>query len=94
MALVKRDLVKTLSKKFCLTQDVSKNVVDSILQDIVETLVAGGEVRFAGIGSFRVSVHKEHYANNPSGGKKVLVPTYKTVAFRCGRNLKNAVNKR
>lgn len=94
MALTKEDLAETLSKKLCLTKAGSRAAVNFILQDIVDALAQGEMVRFTGIGTLRIGERKEHYANNPTGGDKIFIPAYKTVIFRCGRKLKNAVNKR
>lgn len=94
MALTKKDLVESLSKELCLPKVAARTAVNMVLQEIVDTLAQGEMVKFAGIGTLRVRERKAHYAHNPAGGEKILVPTYKTVVFRCGQNLKDAVNKR
>jgi len=77
--------------------DVSKSLVTEILdlafQGIEEELKKGGEVRFVGFGTFKISRRKPSTGRNPRTGETIKIEASNRVKFTAGKELKEAVNK-
>lgn len=67
--------------------------IDFIVESIVEGLKEDGKVAISGFGTFEVRERAEKECINPRTKEKMTVPGYKAAVFKCGRNLKEAVNK-
>jgi len=90
----KNDLIDFISTK--TSADVSKTLITEILdlafQGIGEELKNGGEVRFVGFGSFKVSRRAASTGRNPRTGETIQIEASNRVKFTPGKELKEAVN--
>ena len=60
---------------------------------VTAELVAGGEVRLVGFGTFDVKERAAHEGVNPQSGEKIQIAASKAPRFKAGKALKDAVNK-
>lgn len=68
--------------------------VSLVLDEITQGLIEDGKVGISGFGTFEVKERAEKECVIPnSGGKRMVVPAYKTAVFKAGKNLKEKVNK-
>lgn len=76
--------------------DVSKSLITEIIdlafQGIEQELKNGGEARFAGFGSFKVSRREATTGRNPRTGESIQIEASNRVKFTPGKELKEAVN--
>ena len=75
-----------------LTQVVTKDVVDAVLEVITEELIKGEKVAIAGFGTFEVRERAERMGRNPQSGETMLIGASKNVKFKAGKALKDKVN--
>jgi len=54
MTLTKADIIKSIGKQLGLPKDKSKDIVESVLETIKQTLVNGEEVKISGFGKFYI----------------------------------------
>ena len=91
----KNDLVDFISSK--TSGDVSKTLITEILdlafKGIEQELKKGGEARFVGFGSFKVSQRKASTGRNPRTGETIKIAAANRVKFVAGKELKEAVNE-
>jgi DNA-binding protein HU-beta len=91
----KNDLIDYIAKN--ASADVSKTLITEILdltfRGIEEELKEGGDVRFVGFGSFKVSRRKASTGRNPRTGETIKIEAANRVKFTAGKELKEAVNK-
>lgn len=77
--------------------DMPQAKVDLVLKKfegaIKRQLEAGGEVRIAGFGSFKVSARAARTSRNPRTGEPVEVPARMAARFVAGKGLKDAAEK-
>lgn len=74
----------------CQTAD---DALSAVLKIIKSTLIAEGKVKFVGFGVFEVVDVPARQGRNPRTGESIPIPAHKTVKFRPGRELREAVNR-
>lgn len=67
-------------------------IADRFLDEIKDALIDGKSVELRGFGTFEIRERKgRDRARNPKTGETVSVKDHAVVAFRAGKDLKNAV---
>ena len=89
--MTKKNLVRTISEEFRLTQLQVSQIVQKTLDTIVKTLVEERRVEIRNFGVFEVRWRKSRRARNPRTGEKVVVPEKCTVTFKPGRAMEERV---
>ncbi len=90
----KNDLVKLIAEKTDLTQKDVTLVIDAFIEESTNALRAGKEVAVAGFGKFVVRRRAARESINPRTKEVVKVPASLAPAFKPGKALKDAVNKK
>lgn len=85
------DLVAALAEKTGLARPKARATVDAMLETIEASLKSGHQVRLAGFGTFVVSERKGGKGRDPRTGEEIDIPDSKSVRFRPGKQLKDAV---
>lgn len=88
----KQELVKSLAKKFELTNAKSDEVMKFILESITTSLSKNKPVAFVGFGTFSVKKRAARKGRNPQTGEVLKISARKVVRFSVGKALKDAVN--
>ncbi len=87
----KRDLVKRIAIKHAIPQSDVKDVVQSFLDSVVDTLTEEGRLELRDFGIFQVKKRAERKARNPKTGESVIVPPRNVVTFKAGKFLHDRV---
>ena len=89
----KADLVDHLANSLDgLTKKQAAEAVDEIFKSIVGSLQDGERVVIPGFGTFSISERGERQGRNPKTGESMTIPASKSVRFKPGKGLKDAVN--
>ncbi|MFV0504602.1 MAG: HU family DNA-binding protein [Lachnospirales bacterium] len=88
----KTELVAAIAEKTDMSKKDSEKFVKAYEEVIKEELVKGGKIQSVGFGTFEVSDRKARKGRNPSTGKEIDIPASKSVKFKVGKALKDAVN--
>lgn len=91
MATTKRELVKRIAKMTNQKQDVTKEIIQTFLDQIIDELSAGNRLEFREFGVFDIVNKKPRVARNPRTGETVHVPAKRMVHFKVGRLMKEKV---
>jgi DNA-binding protein HU-beta len=75
-----------------LTRVLAREVVDTILQTISETIQSGEEVALAGFGKFKLVERAARVGRNPQTGKPVKIAASKRVKFEQAKAMRELVN--
>ncbi|PYQ57497.1 MAG: DNA-binding protein [Acidobacteria bacterium] len=65
---------------------------ESIVDAVSSSLKAGESVKIPGLGSFAVAERGARKGRNPATGESITIKASKTVRFKAGKDLKEAVN--
>lgn len=90
--MTKAELVAAIAEKSGLNRNQAKEALDAFIGCVTDSVKKGQEVRIVGFGNFVPVDRAEGMARNPRTGEQVKRPASKTVRFRAGEGLKNALN--
>jgi len=90
--MTKKDLIENVRFAGNLQRKEAEEVVESVLDIMKETLVAGEEVKVSGFGKF--VVHQKHDRNgrNPQTGEPLTITARKFLTFKPSILLKQEIN--
>jgi len=91
----KNDLIDAVAEKTATgaTKAQITEIIDLMFDSIGEELKKGGDVRFTGFGSFKVSRRESSTGRNPRTGEAIQIAASNRVKFIPGKELKEAVNE-
>lgn len=89
--MTKAELVKAVAEKADITQKAAARAVDAFVEVIQEAVSRGEEVRIPGFGAFLVKARGERKGRDIRTGEVITIPAKKAVAFKAGKDLKEAV---
>jgi integration host factor subunit beta len=93
MVMNKSKLVETLAQRIPnLTKKKAEAVVNTIFQQMSESLCRDDRIEIRGFGSFQVNSYPSYVGRNPRTGDTIQVPPKKLPFFKVGKELKERVN--
>ena len=90
----KKELIETVSSKAEITKKEAELVVNATLDSIIEGLAGEGKVVIPGFGSFEVRSRTAREGRNPRTGEPVKIAAKRAPAFKPGKAMKDAVEKK
>lgn len=83
MATITRiDFANRLRERFGLTTADAYRMVDLVFDEIAESLIHGEEVKFAGLGSFKILNKAQRLGRNPKTGAPAIISARRVASFR------------
>ncbi|MDX1564609.1 MAG: HU family DNA-binding protein [Phycisphaeraceae bacterium] len=89
--VTKKDLVDRIAEATGETRVTVKKTIQSFLDNIILELGKGNRLEFRDFGVFEVKQRAERWAQNPKTLQKVKVPPKRTVKFKVGRMMNQAL---
>ena len=89
----KQDLIIVLKDETGLTKSEAKAVVNLFFNEMSNALTNGDRVEIRGLCSFYVKNYKAYSGRNPKTGEPTQVKSKKLPFFKCGKELKERVDK-
>jgi len=91
--VTKTDLIRAVAEKADMTQKDAARAVDAFMEAVQEAVARGEEVRIPGFGAFVVKERAERQGRDIRTGETITIPPRKVVAFRAGKELRQATAK-
>jgi integration host factor subunit beta len=92
--MTKSELILRLAKKYPhLYQRDIETLVNTVFDNISDTLIEGGRVELRGFGAFSVRKREARKARNPKNGQEVFIGERFAIYFRTGKELRERINK-
>jgi integration host factor subunit beta len=92
--LNKLELIHELQSQTKLTQKEAAEVVNLFFETIADALENGDRVEIRGLCSFYVKEYGSYTGRNPKTGELVKIPAKRLPFFKCGKDLRDRVNKK
>jgi DNA-binding protein HU-beta len=89
----KTDLVAKIADASGLKKVDAEKALKAFEDVVTAELIAGGEVRLVGFGTFDVKERAAHQGVNPRTKETITIEASKAPRFKAGKALKDAVNK-
>lgn len=87
----KKDIVKTVADRNGMTAGDAARIVQTFLDEVIDTLSDGQRIEFREFGIFEPKIRKARVGRNPKTGDSVAVPEKAVVAFKPGKVMKERV---
>ncbi len=88
----KPELIAAIAEDTGLTKDKSGEVLNALLDEITNAMTRSDAVSLIGFGTFSQRTRSARTGKNPQTGKAIQIPASKSVGFKPGKSLKDAVN--
>jgi len=89
----KLDLIETLKTEAGLTKNEAAAVVNLFFNEMADALANGDRAEIRGLCSFFVKQYKGYIGRNPKTGEQIKIDLKKLPFFKCGKELKERVDK-
>ncbi len=89
----KLELIESVAKKTGQSKSVAREVLDSLLDTVEQTLVCGHTIEIRGFGAFKLKRRESQRARNPRTGETVEVPSRFVPVFKPSKKLAEKVDK-
>jgi DNA-binding protein HU-beta len=89
--MTKADLVARLAKDAKITKKAAETALMSFVGSIRESLKKGKRLSLVGFGTFSVGKRAARIGRNPQTGATIKIKASKTVRFKAGKAMKDAV---
>ncbi len=91
--MTKADLVSLLFERVGLPKAEAHSIVELVLNNIKDSLLAGEVVKISGFGTFQVRKKSARIGRNPRTKQEVEITPRKVVTFKASEQLKDMVEK-
>lgn len=89
----KSELIKKLAEDANMPIEDASMVVNTFVDCMKDSLLAGERVEIRGFGSFKIKEYAGYAGRNPKTGESVLVEPKRLPFFRAGKELKEFLNQ-
>ena len=89
----KLDLIQTIANTNGLSKSEAAKIVSIFFEHMAAALENGDRVEIRGLCSFYVKDYPGYTGRNPKTGETVQVPAKKLPFFKCGKDLKDRVDR-
>ena len=90
----KTELVSAVAENASLTKKDAEKAINAVIGAITGALAGGDKVQLVGFGTFEVRKRGARTGKNPRTGAAIKISASKAPAFKAGKALKLAVNKK
>ena len=89
----KSELIKALAEETNIPFDDASLVVNTFIDAMKKSLIAGERIEIRGFGSFKIKEYGGYAGRNPKTGESVSVVPKRLPFFRAGKELKEFINQ-
>lgn len=90
--ITRADFADRLRTEFGLTAADSCKLVDLVFEEISDSLIRYEEVKFAGLGSFKILNKAARMGRNPKTGEPAVISARRIAAFRPSTEFRKKVS--
>lgn len=89
----KPELAAAIAEKAGVTKEKAGEILNAITDEITNAMAKNDPVTLIGFGTFSVRERSARTGKNPQTGASIQIAASKSVGFKAGKSLKDAVNK-
>ena len=90
--LTRADLADTIYREIGLSHTEASDIVDSVIDEVIESLAEGESVKISSFGTFHVRDKKTRIGRNPKTKEEIPISARKVVSFHTSNILSKRVN--
>jgi integration host factor subunit alpha len=89
--LTRADLAESVYEKVGLSRNESSDLVEQVLDEVMNALISGENVKLSSFGSFSIRQKGERIGRNPKTGVEVPITPRRVLVFRASHVLKDRI---
>ena len=89
----KLEMISALKKEANISKSEAAKVVQIFFDSMADALAREERIEIRGLCSFFIKNYKSYTGRNPKTGDKVLIQPKRLPFFKCGKELRERVNK-
>ena len=89
--LTRADIAEAINRHVGLSRADASAMIESILEHVIDALVAGENVKISGFGTFVLRDKAQRVGRNPKTGVEVPITPRRVMTFRASQMLKDQV---
>ena len=89
--ITKKDLILRIADTMGIKRNLSRDIVQTFLDEITDELAAGNRIELRDFGIFEVRTRRRRQARNPKTGESVQVPPKRIVSIKPGKKMKQII---
>jgi integration host factor subunit alpha len=93
MTRIKEDIIRDVMTQITLDRNTARNLVESVLRLLKDTLTLGDGVMISGFGEFKVKHKRARMGRNPKTKVEHEISERKVVTFNSSKVLKRELNQ-
>jgi nucleoid DNA-binding protein len=90
----KKEMIEIVAYKHDITKKDAEEIVNSVFQQLTQTLLNDNKVVISGFGTFNTKKRKERNGTNPSTSELIKIPESKTIVFKPSTVLVDRLNQK
>jgi len=90
--MTRADLAEAVYEEVGLSRNESSDLVEAVLDEMMNALIRGENVKISSFGSFSVRQKGERVGRNPKTGVEVPIMPRRVLVFRASHVLKDRIN--
>ena len=92
MACTKTTILEKIAENNNFSPAQAKDIMETMLEIIKETLTSGEDIMISGFGKFQVNEKTPRKGRNPATGKDMMLGKRRVVTFKCAGKLRDKIN--
>ena len=80
--VTRADLAEALYREIGLSRTESAALVEAVIDQVIDSLIRGDDVKLAGFGTFSLRDKKERIGRNPKTGEEVPITPRRVMVFK------------
>lgn len=89
--LTRADIAETINRQVGLSRADAAGMIDSILNHMIDAVVAGENVKISGFGTFVLRDKAQRVGRNPKTGIEVPITPRRVLTFRASQGVRHKV---
>lgn len=90
--VTRADLAEALYREIGLSRTESAALVEAVIDQIIDALIGGDNVKLAGFGTFSLRDKKERIGRNPKTGQEVPITSRRVLTFKPSQVMRERVD--
>ncbi len=90
--ITRADVAETIYEEIGLSRKDSTDVLDMILDEIVNELSSGNEVKLSSFGTFSLRDKKARAGRNPKTGVEAVISSRRVISFKPSQTMRKIIN--
>ena len=91
--LTKKDLVNSVYMQIGFSKQISENLIDEFLSNIISSLITEGSLKISNFGTFSIRKKKERIGRNPKTKEEKIISSRNVDLFKPSKDFKKLINQ-